>query len=488
MILGIDQGTTGTRACLVDGGRIAHSVYAQHRQITLRDGWVEHDAGEIWTRVQDLLTHLRIRGSAEAIAIANQGETVMLWNAETHRPLHHALVWQDTRTTDFVASLASDAGVAARVREETGLGLDPYFSASKLRWLLDNVPGARDLAAKGRLRAGTLDTWLVDRLTDGTVFATDASTAARTQLCDTRTLEWSPFLLELFGIPREILPEIRACDADFGSCTHPAARGVPIVASIVDQPAALLGEGCIDRGDAKVTIGTGAFLYVNTGSERPSGNHGTLATVAWHRAGRPAATTYALDGGVLAFGSAIAWLESIGVLAPGQLDAVLSARTPTALPGPVSVPALAGLGAPHWNRHAHGTWFGLTHATTASDMVAAVAYGLACRVAEVVDAVELDAGIAIGELRVDGGLSRSPALVAILADVLGRPVIVAEEDEATVLGAATLAALRLGQITEDEVRARRTRFRARYQPRIADGPRAVLRERFARALALTTSF
>jgi glycerol kinase len=272
------------------------------------------------------------------IAIANQGETVMIWDAETRRPLHHALVWQDTRTTDVIAALAANAADAARVRAETGLGLDPYFSAGKLRWLLDRVPGARDLAERGSLRAGTLDTWLIDRLTGGTVFATDVSTAARTQLCDTRSLQWSPFLLDVFGIPRTILAEIRDSDGGFGTCTHSVAGGalvgVPIIASLVDQPAALAGHGCIDRGDAKATLGTGAFVYVNTGGERPSGEHGSLATVAWRRgatAERQASTCYALDGGVLAFGSAIAWLENIGLLARGGLHrstSLLASRHP----------------------------------------------------------------------------------------------------------------------------------------------------------------
>jgi glycerol kinase len=490
MILGIDQGTTGTRACLVDAGRIVRSAYAQHAQITPHDGWVEHDPDEIWARVLETISRalgneqLRIDG----IAIANQGETVMLWDAETGRALHNALVWQDTRTADYVAELARDRAVAARVRAETGLGLDPYFSAAKLRWLLDHTAGALECAARGQLRAGTLDSWLIDRLTGGAVFATDVSTAARTQLCDTRSLAWSPFLLELFGIPRAILAEIRDSDGGFGACASSVLggrlAGVPIIASVVDQPAALAGQGCIDRGDAKATLGTGAFLYVNTGGERPSGEHGTLATVAWRRTGGGAC--YALDGGVLAFGSAIGWLERIGLLATGELDAVLARRGGR---GPaIAVPSLAGLGSPHWNRSAHASWFGLTHATTAEDMVCGVADGLVCRVAEVVDAIERDARTQIRELRVDGGLSRSPALVQLLADMLGRLVVVAEEDEATVLGACTLAELRLGTLTDDNVRARRDRYRARYGPRTTDDERAALRERFARALALTTQF
>jgi glycerol kinase len=379
--------------------------------------------------------------------------------------------------------MASNPETVARVRAETGLGLDPYFSAPKLRWLLDHA--GPDVGRGGSLRAGTLDSWLIQKLTGGSRYATDASTAARTLLCDTKNLMWSDYLIELFGVPRSILPQIRGSDEGFGECSSTlfggALAGVPIVASLVDQPAALLGQGCLERGDAKATLGTGAFVYVNTGSQRPSGEHGTLATVAWQRGD---VKTYALDGGVLSFGSAIAWLESLGVLAKGQLDAVLAARPAGATSTVTCVPALAGLGSPHWKRDAHGTWFGLSHATTASDMVAALAEGLACRIAEVVDAIERDAGIALAELRVDGGLSRSEAFVRLIADVLGRPVVVAEEDEATVLGVATLAELKLGTITEEAVRARRSRSRARYEPRITAAQRGSLRERFARALAL----
>jgi glycerol kinase len=480
MLLGIDQGTTGTRACLVDGGRIVRHAYAPHTQLHPRDGWVEHDVDEIWACTQRVIDEVGVRPSA--VAIANQGETVVIWDAETRRPLHHALVWQDTRTAEAVARLAADTGIARRVLDETGLGLDPYFSAAKLRWLLDHVPGARELAERGRLRAGTLDTWLIDRLTDGRVFATDASTAARTQLCDTRTLAWSPFLLELFAIPPQVLPEIRASDGGFGVCAGGLLDGVPIVASLVDQPAALAGQGCIDRGDAKATFGTGCFIYVNTGAERPSGAHGTLATVAWRARGQ---TCYSLDGGVLAFGSALDWLTELGLGDRGALEAALAAPRGRHV---VCVPALVGLGAPHWQRHARGAWLGLSHATTRDDLAGALAEGLACRVVEVVHAVERDAGMTIRELRVDGGWSRSPALMQLHADLLGCPIDIAEQDEATALGACSLAALALGELTDDELRARKTRARARYEPRMSADEREHALVRFARARELTAQW
>ncbi len=482
VILGIDQGTTGTRACLVDAsGRILHMAYAAHRQIQPHAGWVEHDVDEIWvctTRViAEVLAQTDTRPAG--VAIANQGETVAIWDARTLRPLHHAIVWQDTRTEAAIQQLAADPAASAHVRALTGLRLDSYFSASKLRWLLDHVPGARALADAGLLRAGTLDTWLVQRLTAGAVFATDASTAARTLLCDTQTLAWSEALLEMFAIPHAILPEIRASDAGFGTCTGHGLDGIPILASLVDQPAALLGHGCVERGSAKATFGTGCFVYVNAGSTRPAAMPSTLVTVAWRRAGE---TCYALDGGVLAVGSAIGWLRELGVLAGDDLLAAIPERTDRDV---VCVPALVGLGAPHWDRDARASWLGLSLAASRGDLVGALLEGLACRVAEVVRAVEREAGITIAELSVDGGLARSPALMQLQADLLGRPVLVAAESEATVSGACAMASLALGETSLDELRGRRARSQARYEPQISTDERLARLDRFERAVALT---
>lgn len=482
MLLGIDQGTTGTLACLVDGdGRIAARAYAAHRQICPRPGWVEHDAEEIWACTERVIAEVLAGGARPAgVAIANQGETVAVWERRTGRSLHHALVWQDTRTQAFVDELAADRELGARVREETGLPLDPYFSAPKLRWLLDEVPGARERAEAGELRAGTLDAWLIERLTGGAVYATDASTAARTLLCDTRAHRWSPFLLERFGIPAEALPEIRDTDAGFGACAGLGLDGVPIVASLVDQPAAMVGHGAIDRGDAKATFGTGCFVYANSGGMRPRGG-GTLATVAWKRV--EAGPCYALDGGVLAAGSAIEWLREVGVLGEAEpLDAALAGARRD--PGVVCVPALVGLGAPHWDRGARAAWLGMSSAATRGDLAGALVEGVACRVAEVVAAIEREAELVIDELRADGGLTRSPALMQMVADLLGRPVAVAEQDEATAVGACAMAALRTGELTEDELRARRGRAQARYEPRISEDERGERLGRFARAREL----
>jgi glycerol kinase len=466
MLLGIDQGTTGTRACLVDAHTltIVRQAYAAHAQHQPQAGWIEHDAGEIWACTQRVIAEVLDGVRPDGVAIANQGETVMIWDAQTGAPLHHALVWQDTRTTAETAALASTPTIEERVRRLTGLRVDPYFSAPKLRWLLDNV-------RRDGVRVGTLDAWLIERLTARGTFATDASTAARTLLCDVDRAVWKPWLCELFTVPIEHLPEIRDTDGGFGTCAGNGLDGVPILASIVDQPGALAGQGCIDRGDAKATFGTGCFVYANTGTTRASGAD-VLSTIAWRRGG---ASTYALDGGVLAVGSAIGWLRSLF----GEFElhgATLDSEV-------VCVPALVGLGAPHWDRDARAAWLGMSSATTRADLAGALVDGICCRVAEVVAATERAASIEIDVLRADGGLTRSAALMQRQADVLGRPIAIAEEDEATVVGACALAALRLGTLTEDELRARKQRARVRFEPRITADHRGALRDRFARAVA-----
>lgn len=476
-VLGIDQGTTGTRACLVDGQlAIVHAAYAPHAQHRPRPGWVEHDPDEIWACTQRVIAQVLAHGiRPDGVAIANQGETVMLWDARTGRPLHHALVWQDVRTEPQIARHAEDAEISERVRDATGLRLDAYFSASKLRWLLDEVPGARELAAAKYLRAGTVDTWLIDRLTRGEVFATDASTAARTLLCETRDCTWSQPLLDLFEIPPAILPAIRDTDGGFGICVGEGLDGVPILASIVDQPAALMGQGCVDRGDVKATFGTGCFVYANTGTERPERPAGTLSTVAWRLGGT---TTYALDAGVLALGSAIHWARDLGL--PTDEPALAEAVDQNL----VCVPALVGLGAPHWDRVTRGAWLGMSGSTTRAQLVSALAEGLACRVVEVVRAIERDAGVSVDTLRADGGLARSAALMQRVADLLDRPVVVAAEEEATAVGACAIAALGAGAITFDDLRKRRAQAQAHYTPRMSETERTARLGQFDRALTL----
>jgi len=484
MILGIDQGTTSTRAVLVDDELVIRaSAQASHAQHTPHPGWVEHDAEELWANTQRVIAEVLAGGARPtAVAIANQGETVMVWDARTGKPLGRAIVWSDTRTEQLLPMYAEHE---ATIRDATGLRLDSYFSATKLRLLLGAE--ARELAARGYLRAGTIDTWLVDRLTQGEVFATDASTAARTLLAETRGCTWHQPLLDAFRIPRGILADIRDCDGDFGTCLGGALDGVPIAASIVDQPAALLGHGCVDRGDVKATFGTGCFVYANTGAERASGQ-GTLSTVAWRRGGE---TTYALDGGVLSVGSAIDWAGALGL--PTDDAALITGGEPREIEvgsaamlgdAPVFVPALAGLGAPHFDRGTTGAWLGLTLATSRADLAGAIAEGLACRVVEVIRAIERDAGVTVGTLRADGGLARSAGLMQRVADLLGAPVAIAAEEEATVVGACALVHLARGTVRLDDLRRRRAQSQAHYEPRIGADERAARIARSGQALAL----
>jgi glycerol kinase len=490
-VLGIDQGTTGTRACAMDrDGRVLGHAYRRHRQHYPAPGWVEHDPAEIWAQTRTVaLAALEASGGARpaAVAIANQGETVALWDRASGRPLHAALVWQDQRAAPLIETLAGDPEIERRVRERTGLRLDAYFSAGKLRWLLDHVPGAAALAAAGRLGAGTLDAWLLFRLTGGATFATDASTAARTLLLDIRAGAWDPWLCELFGVPRAVLPEVRPTTGDFGRVrgVGPRLDGVPVVASLVDQPAAMVGQGCLAPGRVKATYGTGCFVYLHAGDTPRASRHGLLTTIAWQRDGR---ITYALDGGVLTAGAVVSWLR--GRLRLAASDAALDALAGGAADagGVVCVPALAGLGAPYWRRDARAAWLGIGLATTRAELVRAALEGVACRVAQVVRAMERDTGLAIERLRADGGVTASAALMQIQADLLGVPVEVAAEREATVLGTCYLAARALGWWRDDGEIVRRVRIARVYQPRLGAAEREARLARFAAAAALVAAW
>jgi glycerol kinase len=487
LILGVDQGTTSTRASVMDGrGRTLSAVQLPHRQGYPREGWVEHDASEIRDNVRRAIVEAVEGAGARArlagLGIANQGETVVLWDRESGRPLAPAIVWQDTRTQDEMETLACDEAAARRIRETTGLAADAYFSASKIRWLLDHVAEARPLAEQGRLCAGTLDAWLIWNLTAGESFVTDASTAARTLLFDIHALRWDPWLLELFDVPEAVLPAVRRSDEGFGTVRGmgPGLDGTPIVAGLVDQPAALFGQGCLGPGQAKATYGTGCFVYLNTGgSPRPSA-HGLLTTIAWQRA---SGTTYALDGGVFAAGSVLEWLARLGLVSdPGEVDSLLAAAPPSS-DEVTCVPALAGLAAPYWDRSARASWLGMGLGSGRSDLVRAALEGVACRVAQVVRAMERDSGLAIDSLRADGGLTGCHALMQMQADLLGAPVEVAADAETTLRGVCFLAARAAG-VWEDDEEVRRHREPARIvQPGPAVDRHARL-ARFERAVAL----
>jgi glycerol kinase len=421
-VLAIDQGTTSTKALLVaDDGSARLLGSLPHRQIHPAPGLVEQDAAELLRNVEDLLA-LGIDAGATALALANQGETVVAWDRATGRPLCNAIVWQDQRTTDQVEALRA-TGAETVVTERSGLPLDAYFSATKLRWILDHVPEARQLLRSGRLGLGTSDAWFIERLTGR--YVTDVTTAARSSLMNLDQCAWDPVLCDIFGIPAETLPDIVECDTTLGS-----ASGIPLEASLVDQISALHGHGCAVPGDAKVTLGTGAFALTVT--EGRSHLPGVVSALGWRG---PKGRVHAADGGVYSAGAAVEWLVRLKLLATARdLDGL--AGPPAAARGVFFVPALTGLACPHWDRSAAGLWIGLDISTDRDDLVKSVLEGVAFRVAEVLDALGARTG---GVLSIDGGLCRSRYFRAFLASVLGRGLFLPATEEITALGAALLA-------------------------------------------------
>lgn len=430
-VAAIDQGTTSTRVLVCGEGepRVAHQV--EHRQLYEAQGRVEHDPAEL---VRNIEACLEAAGKVDAIGIDNQGESCLAWNAETKEPVSNVIVWQDSRTQDVVERMKAD-GLEAETLARAGLPLDVYFSASKLAWILDNIPQARTLAGEGKLRLGTTDAFFLDRLTGRCV--TDVTTASRTSLMNLDRCEWDPTLCELFGVPPETLPEIVPTTGDFG-----VIRGIPVTASVVDQQAALYGHGCRQAGDTKITFGTGAFVLAVTGEQPVRDNEsGLLPTVAWQRNGEK--PVYALDGGVSNAGSALAWLKSIGVIHSYDELSVFD-NAPAIDRGVAFVPALSGLACPHWDRRAAGMWIGLTLDSTREDLAQAVLEGVALRTAEVVAAMTTVTPIR-GTVSVDGGLTRSQYFLDFLADVLERGIDIPPWSELTALGTAGLAAEYVGE-------------------------------------------
>jgi glycerol kinase len=448
-VLAIDQGTTGTTCLVLDERcRILGRAYSELTQHYPRPGWVEHDASEIWqvTRrvAQQALADARSdhRGLELAgVGITNQRETLVVWDRETGEPVHHAIVWQDRRTAERCREL-KEQGREAWVRERTGLVLDPYFSGTKLEWLLDHVKGARARAERGELAAGTIDTWLVWKLTAGRVHVTDPTNAARTLLFDIDALAWDDELLALFRVPRPLLPEVRHSAAIYGA-TSEAALGlsVPIAGMAGDQQAALFGQGCVSAGLAKNTYGTGAFLLLNTGSERVASRSGLLTTVACGPLGEPA---YALEGSIFIAGAAVQWLrDGLRIIAQAS-DTEALARSLPSNDGVYFVPAFVGLGAPHWESEARGTIVGLTRGSGREHMVRAALEAMAYSTHDVLRAMEQDSGIVATELAVDGGASLNDWLMQFQADVIGLEVRRPPMVETTALGAAGLAGIATG--------------------------------------------
>ena len=455
-ILSLDQGTTSSRAMIFNhAGQIvakAQKAFAQHFP---EPGLVEHDAKEIWsTQVSVLAEALAQSGIAAdqiaALGITNQRETTIVWDRASGEPVHRAIVWQDRRTAKYCDSIRAAHGDT--IRAKTGLVLDAYFSATKVKWILDHVPGARARAEKGELCFGTVDTWLVWNLTEGRTFVTDPGNASRTMLFNIHTLQWDEDLLALFDIPRAMLPEVKSSSEIYGH-TAPRFTNRPIaIAGIAgDQQAALFGQLCLDKGMLKNTYGTGCFLLMNTGDKPVDSQHNLLATVAWKIGGE---TTYALEGGVFVGGAAIQWLRD-GARLIREADEINTLAASVADNGGVYfVPALSGMGAPYWDQYARGSFFGITRGTSNGHLARAVLEGIAFQVYDIVKAMEADAGQATAQLRVDGGASQSDYLMQVQSDLFAFDIVRPRITETTALGAAYLAGLAVGfwQST-DELRA-----------------------------------
>jgi glycerol kinase len=451
-VLAIDQGTTGSAALLVDPElRVLGRAKREFPQLYPRPGWVEHDPEDIWQSSLAAVREVLAAAKAEpreiaAIGITNQRETSLLWDRESGKPVHNAIVWQCRRTAALCDQL-KQAGLEREFRDRTGLVLDPYFSGTKVRWMLENVPGLRQKAEAGEIAFGTVDAFLLWRLTGGKVHGTDVSNASRTLMLNLRTLDWDPELLRYLGIPFEVLPQVLDTSAVYGvtSGVDGLPDEIPIAAVVGDQQAALFGQGAFDPGQAKCTYGTGAFLLLNTGDQPVPSTHGLLTTIAWRLGGR---TTYALEGSSFIAGAAVQWLrDELKVIgASSEVEAL--ARTVADAGGCVFVPALAGLGAPYWDPDARGALLGISRGTNRGHLARAVLDGIALQIVDLVQAMQADAKRPLADLRVDGGATANDLLMQRQADLLGVPVRRPQMAETTSLGAALLAGLAVGFWTD----------------------------------------
>lgn len=469
-VLAIDQGTTGTTVLVLDRRLSPRArVNQEFRQIFPKPGWVEHDLEDIWgstvSTVQRALREAGIRGSdVAAVGITNQRETTALWERRSSRAVAHAIVWQDRRTTDACALLRS-AGHEPRVRERTGLVLDPYFSATKLRWLLDHVKGTRQKAEAGELAFGTIDSFLVWRLTGGAAHVTDVSNASRTLLMDLRERRWDRELLDLFGVPPNVLPEIRPSSEVYGTTRglKVLPDGIPVAGMAGDQQAALFGQACFRPGEAKCTYGTGAFLLQNIGPEPVISSRGLLTTVAWTVGGE---TAYALEGSSFIAGAAVQWLrDGLGVIARAP-DVEALAKQVKSTGDLVFVPALAGLGAPHWRPEARGLIAGIDRSTTAAHLARATLEGIAFLIHDLAEAMRAEAGKPFPVFKVDGGASQNDLLMQFQSDLLEVPVERPRMIETTALGAAFLAGLAVGFWKDREEIRRAWQVGKRFDPKM----------------------
>ncbi len=488
-ILALDQGTTSSRAILFDrAGQMVASAQQEFPQHFPQPGWVEHDPLDIWnSQLACARQVLRDSGVAAAevaaIGIANQRETTVVWDRRTGAPLCHAIVWQDRRTAGLCDALR-EAGKAPLIQRKTGLELDAYFSATKLQWLLAHVPGARVRAERGELAFGTVDSWLVYRLTGRHV--TDAGNAARTMLFNINSLRWDPELLALFGVPAALLPEVVQSAETVGMAAEEwFGHAIPVAGIAGDQQAATFGQACHRRGMVKNTYGTGCFMLMHAGDAPPQSYNRLLATVGWNVGGR---TDYLLEGSVFMGGATVQWLrDGLGIIRASSDVEALAQSVPDS-GGTMLVPAFTGLGAPHWDAYARGTIVGMTRGTTAAHIARAAIEAIAYQSAELLEAMQKDVDCAVHEVRADGGAARNDLLMQFQADLLGLPVIRPQVTETTALGAAYLAGLAVGFWASREELAAQWRVERRFEPAMPRARREELMARWARAVAHARSW
>jgi glycerol kinase len=482
-LLALDQGTTSSRALVIDeSGKVVAVAQKEFTQIFPQPGWVEHDPNEIWASQIGVAADALSQAGASAkdvaaIGITNQRETAVVWDRKTSEPIHNAIVWQDRRTAPICDKMKAD-GLESTITGKSGLVIDAYFSGTKVQWLLDNVPGAREKANRGELAFGTIDSWLIWKLTEGKVHVTDQSNASRTMLLNIYTRSWDDELLKALNVPRSVLPEVKGSSEVYGESTG-ILEGVPIAGIAGDQQSALFGQMCTKPGMAKNTYGTGSFMLMNTGTEGVPSKNKLLTTIAWGRGGK---TEYALEGSVFITGAVVQWLrDGLKIIRSAPEVEELATSVPDN-GGVYLVPAFVGLGAPHWDPYARGTIVGLTRGTTAAHIARAAVEGVAYQVADILQAMTSDSGVNLAELRVDGGAAKNNLLMQFQADILGIPVVRPKETETTALGSAYLAALAVGYYKSLEELASHWGIDRTFEPKMSADQRQKLQAEWTKAL------
>jgi glycerol kinase len=484
-ILALDQGTTSSRAMLFDkDGTIVSKAQKEFRQIYPKAGWVEHDAQEIWSTqagvAAEAVAQAGLNGNAIAgIGITNQRETTVIWDRESGKPIYNAIVWQDRRTSEYCDELRAD-GKTSMIQEKTGLVLDAYFSGTKVKWILDNVEGARERAEKGELAFGTIDSWLIWNFTQGGTHVTDVTNASRTMLFNINEMEWDEEILELMDIPASLLPDVKQSSEVYGmSKTTLFASKIPIAGIAGDQQAALFGQMCTEPGMVKNTYGTGNFMLMNVGDKPIKSKNNLLTTVAWKVNGK---TEYALEGSVFIGGAVVQWLrDELGIIRESD-DVEYFANKVKDSDGVYLVPAFAGLGAPHWNQYARGMMVGITRGTTSAHLARAAQDSIAYQTLDILNAMNADSGIDIKELRVDGGATVNDTLLQFQSDLLQVPVIRPQITETTALGAAYLAGLAVGYWDDIEDIRKQWKVDKKFEPEMDPGKVAELTKGWKRAV------